>query len=181
MQNPSQRRPFPQGSPGSGARSCAARCGAQRSRHRSRRLSLNRRRSSGASGVPEIARAATPPPTFNPEGTYRRPATITLRSRRYRGLAARKRNAEPRLKAERKRARSELANRFLVRNPLALAVGEVQIREATRQQSARPIRVSSAFFFHTRTILTPKAAPPPQADGARRAHRGRQRSLRQAT
>ncbi|UEM24319.1 hypothetical protein JL100_032340 (plasmid) [Skermanella mucosa] len=59
------------------------------------------------------SRRATNPDAFNDDGTYRPGARITVRSRRYRELAAKRADRERRLASERKRAQGELANRVL--------------------------------------------------------------------
>ena len=59
------------------------------------------------------SRRATNPHAYNQDGTFIRGARITVRSARYRKLAAHKADVERRLAAERKRAQGELANRGL--------------------------------------------------------------------
>jgi hypothetical protein len=64
------------------------------------------------------SRRATNPDAFAPDGTCRPGARITIRSRRYRVLAATKADLERRLVAERKRAQGELANRVLAQGDI---------------------------------------------------------------
>ena len=64
------------------------------------------------------SRRATNPDAFSADGTYHRGARITVRSRRYHLLQARKADLERRLPAERKRAHGELANRVLAQGNL---------------------------------------------------------------
>jgi hypothetical protein len=59
------------------------------------------------------SRRATNPQAYNPNGTHRRGARATTKSKRYRTLAAGKADLERRLAAERKCAQGELANRVL--------------------------------------------------------------------
>ena len=59
------------------------------------------------------SRRATNPDAFNADGTWRRGAKATVRSRRYQQLAIKRRERERRLASERKRAHGELANRIL--------------------------------------------------------------------
>jgi putative transposase len=59
------------------------------------------------------SKRATNPDAFNPNGTWKRGARATVRSRRYQRLALKRRERERRLAAERKRAHGELANRVL--------------------------------------------------------------------
>jgi transposase len=59
------------------------------------------------------SRRATNPFAYNPDGTYKRGARISTRSRRYKALAASKADLERRLASERKRAQGELANQVL--------------------------------------------------------------------
>ncbi len=64
------------------------------------------------------SRRATNPDAFNPDGTCRRGARITVRSRRYRVLRDRLADTERRLAAERKRAQGELANRVMAQGDI---------------------------------------------------------------
>jgi putative transposase len=59
------------------------------------------------------SRRATNPDAFNPDGTWKRGAKATARSRRYQRLALKRRDRERRLASERKRGHGELANRIL--------------------------------------------------------------------
>ena len=59
------------------------------------------------------SRRATNPDAFNADGTWRRGAKATVRSRRYQQLAIKRRERERQLASERKRAHGELANRIL--------------------------------------------------------------------
>ena len=59
------------------------------------------------------SRRATNLDAFNADGTWRRGAKATVRSRRYQQLAIKRRERERRLASERKRAHGELANRIL--------------------------------------------------------------------
>lgn len=59
------------------------------------------------------SRRATNPSAFNPDGTYKKGSKITVRSRSYTKLRAKKADVERRLAAERKRSHGELSNRVL--------------------------------------------------------------------
>lgn len=59
------------------------------------------------------SRRATNPECFNPDGVWKRGAKAHNRSRRYQVLAAKRRDRDRRLSAERKRCHGELTNRIL--------------------------------------------------------------------
>ena len=59
------------------------------------------------------SRRATNPDAFNIDGTWKRGARATVRSRRYQQLAMKRRDRERRLASERKRSHGELVNRIL--------------------------------------------------------------------
>lgn len=94
------------------------------------------------------SRRATNPDAFNADGTYRRGVLITVRSRRYRVLAAKKAEVERCLAAERKRAQGELANRVLAQGN-TIKTEKVSYRSFQRNFGRSVKRRAPSLFVST--------------------------------